>query len=196
MNQDYLGQTFGLAGRTALVTGGARGLGFAIAAGLGQAGAGVVINDLSQAACDAACERLAAAGIAARSAVFDVADGAAVERAVARLDADGVAVDVLVSNAGNQNRKPVVEMAPAEWQALQNVHVNGAFHCARAVLPGMAARGFGRIVLMSSVAGQATMPNIAAYATAKGAIAAFTRALAVGYGGQGITCNALAPGVV
>ncbi|MCV6806683.1 SDR family NAD(P)-dependent oxidoreductase, partial [Achromobacter ruhlandii] len=125
-----------------------------------------------------------------------VADGAAVERAVARLDADGVAVDVLVSNAGNQNRKPVVEMAPAEWQALQNVHVNGAFHCARAVLPGMAARGFGRIVLMSSVAGQATMPNIAAYATAKGAIAAFTRALAVEYGGQGITCNALAPGFV
>ncbi len=176
MNQDYLGQTFGLAGRTALVTGGARGLGYAIAAGLGRAGARVVINDLSQAACDAACGQLAAA--------------------VARLEADGVAIDVRVSNAGNQNRKPVVEMAPAEWQALQNVHVNGAFHCARAVLPAMAARGFGRIVLMSSVAGQATMPNIAAYATAKGAIAAFTRALAVEYGGQGVTCNALAPGFV
>ncbi len=194
MNQDYLGQTFGLAGRTALVTGGARGLGYAIAAGLGRAGARVVINDLSQAACDAACGQLAAAGITVRSAVFDVADGDAVAAAVARLEADGVAIDVLVSNAGNQNRKPVVEMAPAEWQALQNVHVNGAFHCARAVLPAMAARGFGRIVLMSSVAGQATMPNIAAYATAKGAIAAFTRALAVEYGGQGVTCNALAPG--
>jgi gluconate 5-dehydrogenase len=76
------------------------------------------------------------------------------------------------------------------------VHVNGAFNCARAVLPGMCDRGFGRLVLMSSVAGQASMPNIAAYATAKGAIAAFTRALAVEYGGKGITCNALAPGFV
>ncbi|MCR2572493.1 SDR family NAD(P)-dependent oxidoreductase, partial [Salmonella enterica] len=70
-----MGQTFGLAGRTALVTGGARGLGDAIAAGLGRAGARVVINDRSQAACDAACGQLAAAGITVRSAVFDVADG-------------------------------------------------------------------------------------------------------------------------
>ena len=117
-------------------------------------------------------------------------------RALRELEAAGWAPDVLVSNAGNQNRKPVVEMTPAEWQALQNVHVNGAFNCARAALPGMVRRGFGRIVLMSSVAGQATMPNIAAYATAKGAIAAFARALAVEYGGSGITCNALAPGFV
>lgn len=196
MKHDYLDQTFGLAGRVALVTGAARGLGFAIARGLGMAGAEVVVNDLSIEACDAACAQLAADGIKARSAPFDVADGEAVAAAVAQLEAAGLAIDVLVSNAGNQNRKPVVEMTPAEWQALQNVHVNGAFHCARAVLPGMGKRGFGRIILMSSVAGQATMPNIAAYATAKGAIAAFTRALAVEYGASGVTCNALAPGFV
>lgn len=196
MKHDYLDQTFGLAGRVALVTGAARGLGFAIARGLGMAGAEVVVNDLSIEACDAACAQLASDGIKARSAPFDVADGEAVAAAVAQLEAAGLAIDVLVSNAGNQNRKPVVEMTPAEWQALQNVHVNGAFHCARAVLPGMGKRGFGRIILMSSVAGQATMPNIAAYATAKGAIAAFTRALAVEYGANGVTCNALAPGFV
>ncbi|MGV2906143.1 SDR family NAD(P)-dependent oxidoreductase [Achromobacter sp. AGC25] len=196
MKHDYLDQTFGLAGRVALVTGAARGLGFAIARGLGMAGAEVVVNDLSTEACDAACAQLAIDGIKARGAAFDVADGAAVAAAVAQLEAAGIAIDVLVSNAGNQNRKPVVEMSPAEWQALQNVHVNGAFHCARAVLPGMGRRGFGRIILMSSVAGQATMPNIAAYATAKGAIAAFARALAVEYGASGVTCNALAPGFV
>ncbi|MBB1597050.1 SDR family NAD(P)-dependent oxidoreductase [Achromobacter sp. UMC46] len=196
MKHDYLDQTFGLAGRVALVTGAARGLGFAIARSLGMAGAEVVVNDLSAEACDAACARLAEDGIKARGAAFDVADGEAVAAAVARLEAVGLAIDVLVSNAGNQNRKPVVEMSPAEWQALQNVHVNGAFHCARAVLPGMGKRGFGRIILMSSVAGQATMPNIAAYATAKGAIAAFARALAVEYGASGVTCNALAPGFV
>lgn len=196
MKHDYLDQTFGLAGRVALVTGAARGLGFAIARGLGMAGAEVVVNDLSTEACDAACAQLAIDGIKARGVAFDVADGEAVAAAVAQLEAAGIAIDVLVSNAGNQNRKPVVEMSPAEWQALQNVHVNGAFHCARAVLPGMGRRGFGRIILMSSVAGQATMPNIAAYATAKGAIAAFARALAVEYGASGVTCNALAPGFV
>ncbi|MDX3988266.1 MAG: SDR family oxidoreductase [Achromobacter sp.] len=196
MKHDYLDQTFGLAGRVALVTGAARGLGYAIAEALGRAGARVVVNDLSQAACDAAAAKLAALGIDAHGVAFDVADAGAVTDAVARLDDAGLPIDVLVSNAGNQNRKPVVEMTPAEWQALQNVHVNGAFHCARAVLPGMGKRGFGRIVLMSSVAGQATMPNIAAYATAKGAIAAFTRALAVEYGASGVTCNALAPGFV
>lgn len=196
MNHDYLGQTFGLAGRVALVTGAARGLGYAIAHALGQAGAQVVVNDLAQDACAAACARLADDGITAHAAPFDVADAAAVAAAVSQLEDAGLPVDVLVSNAGNQNRKAVVDMSPAEWQALQNVHVNGAFHCARAVLPGMGKRGFGRIVLMSSVAGQATMPNIAAYATAKGAIAAFARALAVEYGASGVTCNALAPGFV
>ncbi|MFU2051608.1 SDR family NAD(P)-dependent oxidoreductase [Bordetella hinzii] len=196
MKLEYLGQTFGLAGRTALVTGAARGLGYAIATALGQAGARVVINDLDAAACEGACQGLAAEGISARAAAFDVGDAEAVAGALGSLAADGTSIDILVSNAGNQNRKPIVDMQPEEWLALQNVHVNGAFHCARAVLPGMVERGFGRIVLMSSVAGQATMPNIAAYATAKGALAAFTRALAVEYGGKGVTCNALAPGFV
>lgn len=196
MKHDYLSETFGLGGRVALVTGAARGLGFAIARGLGLAGARVVINDLSLQACEEAAARLAQEGIVARGLAFDVADGSGVAKTLAQLDADGLPIDVLVSNAGNQNRKPVVEMLPDEWQSLLNVHVNGAFNCARAVLPGMALRGFGRIVLMSSVAGQAAMPNIAAYATAKGAIAAFTRALAVEYGAHGITCNALAPGFV
>ena len=196
MKDDFLNETFGLGGRVALVTGAARGLGFAIAQALGRAGAKVVVNDLNAEACTHAAARLAEEGIPARALAFDVADASAVAHAVAELDGEGLAVDILMSNAGNQNRKPIVEMAPQEWQALLNVHVNGAFNCARAVLPGMTARGFGRIVLMSSVAGQASMPNIGAYATAKGAIAAFTRALAVEYGGSGVTCNALAPGFV
>ena len=196
MKDGFLNETFGLGGRVALVTGAARGLGFAIARALGRSGAKVVVNDLNTEACTHAVARLAEEGIVTRALAFDVADAEAVAHAVTELDGEGLAVDILVSNAGNQNRKPIVEMAPQEWQALLNVHVNGAFNCARAVLPGMTARGFGRVVLMSSVAGQASMPNIGAYATAKGAIAAFTRALAVEYGGSGITCNALAPGFV
>lgn len=192
----YFEQTFGLQGRVACVTGSASGLGLAIARHLGRAGARVVINDLDAARCDEAVQVLAEQGIQACASVFNVALAGEVEAAITALAAAGWAPDILVSNAGNQNRKPVVEMTQQEWQALFDVHVNGAFNCAHAVLPYMQQRGFGRIVMMSSVAGQACMPGIAAYASAKGAIAAFTRALAVEYGPAGVTANALAPGFV
>ena len=91
----------------------------------------------------------------------------AVVRGVERLRDRGVVIDILVANAGAQNRKAVLDMPLADWQALMDVHVNGAFNCVRACLPAMLERGFGRIVLMSSVAGQAALPNVAAYATAK-----------------------------
>lgn len=193
----YLEKTYGLQGRTACITGSATGLGFAIAMHLGQAGARIVVNDLNAGNCERAVQLLKEAGIDdVRHSVFDVSQADAVGNSIEQLAADGWAPDIMVSNAGNQNRKPVTEMTLPEWQSLFNVHVNGAFNCAHAVLPHMVKKGFGRIVLMSSVAGQACMPGIAAYASAKGAIAAFTRALAVEYGGSGITTNALAPGFV
>lgn len=184
------------AGRTALITGGAGGLGFAMARRLGSEGAVVVINDLRAEICEEACARLAEAGINAVPAPFDVADPGATETAFAALAAAGRDVDVLVCNAGNQVRKPLVELGFEEWRSLQAVHVDGAFNCLHAALPGMVARGTGRIVVMASIAGEAAMPNISAYATAKGALAALTRAVAVEYGGRGITCNAVAPGFV
>lgn len=192
----YFEHTFGLNGRVACITGSASGLGLAIARQLGQAGARIVINDLDAGRCEASVQQLASEGIDARYAVFDVSQAETVGSAIAQLAADGWAPDILVSNAGNQNRKAVTEMTLAQWQSLFNVHVNGAFNCAHAVLPHMVKKGFGRIILMSSVAGQACMPGIAAYASAKGAVAAFTRALAVEYGAAGITSNALAPGFV
>ena len=196
MTSTYLQQTFNLSNRTALVTGSARGIGLAIATALGRAGARVVINDLAPQACNDAVTQLRAEGIEARSACFDVSDLEAVQQAHLQLTAEHWYVDVLVNNAGNQNRKPLVTMSASEWQQLMNVHVNGAFHCLQTYLPDMCSRGFGRIVMMSSVAGQATMPNIAAYTTAKGAVAALTRAVAVEYAGYGITANAIAPGFV
>lgn len=196
MAASYFERTFGLQGRVACITGSASGLGLAIARHLGLAGARIAINDLDAQRCDVAVRLLAEQGIEARPAVFNVSQAEAVREAIDALAAQGWAPDILVSNAGNQNRKPVTDMTLTEWQSLFDVHVNGAFNCAHAVLPHMVRKGFGRIVLMSSVAGQATMPGIAAYASAKGAIAAFTRALAVEYGGVGITSNALAPGFV
>lgn len=196
MTDKFLASLFGLEGRTALVTGAAGALGLAIARHLGRAGARVVINDLHADACDRAVVQLRREGLDARDAAFNVTDAAAVASAVERLAADGWIVDILVSNAGNQNRKALVEMSIEEWRQIQAVHVDGAFNCCHAVLPAMVKQRHGSVILMSSVAAQATMPNIAAYATAKGALAALTRAVAVEYGPHGITCNAVAPGFV
>lgn len=196
MDTTYLSHTFGLQGRTALITGSARGIGYAMAEALGRAGARVVINDLQQSTCDAAVKALQPLGIDARAAAFDVSDFAAVQAAGQALDAAGWPIDILISNAGNQNRKALVEMSREEWQKIQDVHVGGAFNCARVFLPGMRARGQGSVVLTSSVSGQSTMPLIGAYSTAKASLSALARAIAVEYGPQGVTANAIAPGFV
>lgn len=196
MANDYLRDTFGLAGKTALITGSARGIGFAIAKVLGYAGAHIVISDLNEKACDDAIEALTREGIRASSVVFDVSDHASVQQAKSKLIQQGIQVSILVNNAGNQNRKALVEMSPQEWQQLMDVHVNGAFNCTQTFLPDMVSQGYGRIVMMSSVSGLATMPLISAYSTAKAATASMARSIAVEYGAQGITANAIAPGFV
>jgi len=196
MDKHFLHALFGLHDKTFLITGGASGLGLCMAIHAGQAGARVIINDVRDTTCHEAVARLTQQGIQARASVFDVSNATMVADTIATLTHDGWAPNVLVSNAGNQHRAPVVEQPPEDWQSIFNVHVNGAFHCVRAVLPGMVAQGAGRIIITASVAGLACIPGIAAYASAKGALAAFTRALAVEYGSHGITCNALAPGYV
>ena len=196
MINSYLVETFGLIGRTALVTGSGRGIGFAIARALGKAGAHVVLNDLNEKLCADSVRHLTGEGIKATLACFDVADHSAVSDAKLKLTEQGVVVDILVNNAGNQNRKLFVDMSADEWQKIMNVHVNGAFNCTNVFLPGMVAKSFGRVVMMSSVSGQATMPLIAAYSTAKAATASLARSIAVEYASNGITANAIAPGFV
>ena len=134
--------------------------------------------------------------VVATSVCCDVSDYSSVQTAKSKLDQLGIQISVLVNNAGNQNRKALVDMSPDEWQQLMNVHVNGAFNCTQTFLPDMVKQGFGRIVMMSSVSGQATMPLIAAYSTAKAATASMARSIAVEYGMHGITANAIAPGFV
>lgn len=196
MSNVYLANSFGLKGRVALVTGSARGIGFAIAKALGHAGAHVVISDLKESACEEAVRALAIEDIRATPVEMDVSDPASVTRAKVQLLDQGFTVDILVNNAGNQNRKALVDMTLNEWQQIMDVHVNGAFNCSQTFLPDMVANGFGRIVMMSSVSGQATMPLIAAYSTAKAATASLARSIAVEYGVHGITANAIAPGFV
>ena len=185
---------FGLAGRLALVTGGGSGLGFAIAEGLAAAGARVVLNGRDRAKLDAAVRRLTAAGHAARACAFDVTDEAAVAAGVEEIERTVAPVDILVNNAAVNIRRPLAELATAEWRALQAANVDGPFFVIRAVLPGMQARRRGKIVNICSLASDLGRPNIVPYAASKGGLKQLTRALAVELAPHGIQVNGIAPG--
>lgn len=191
---DFLARSFSLEGRVALVTGSGQGLGWGMADALARAGAHVAINDLNAQVAEDAAARLVAEGFSAEALPFDVSDEKAVEAGVAALVGRHGRIDIVINNAGNQNRKPFHEYSRPEWDSLFATHVNGSFHVCRAALPHMRKNGFGRILIMSSVAGRAAKGTISLYATVKGALASLTRALAVEYGRDGITVNALAPG--
>jgi 3-oxoacyl-[acyl-carrier protein] reductase len=186
-----------LAGRVALVTGAARGFGRAIALALGGEGADVVVN--YHASADAAGEVVAALRTQGRGALALQADVAAEAEVRAMIDAalDRFGrLDVLVNNAGVMVRGPFVEVPVAEYARMFAVNVTGTLLCTRHALPAMLERKYGRIVNLSSQLAQRSLGSggFAGYAATKGAIEAFTRAMAHELGPHGITVNAIAPG--
>jgi 3-hydroxybutyrate dehydrogenase len=187
-----------MARQTALVTGSAGGLGYAIAAGLAAAGCDVALNDL--AAPDAGRERADALarehGVRAVYVQADVASAAGVETLVASALAQLGAVDVLVNNAVVRHFAPIEALPPEAWDRALAVNVSSAFHAVRLLLPRMRERRFGRIVNMSSAYGSRGAVNRVDYVTTKSALLGFTRAVALETLGQGITCNAVCPGSV
>lgn len=188
-----------LRGLVTLVTGGAQGIGFATAAECARRGSAVAVVDLNAAAAERAAAALAGRfGVATTWASCDVTDAASVQGAVAACMERLGRVDVLVNAAGIMTPRlaPVAEMPMQDVQAMFDVHVRGAYLCSQAVIPGMAARGFGRIVNISSVLGLLGLPFRSGYAIAKHAINGFTRSLAVEVARQGITVNAVAPGYI
>jgi NAD(P)-dependent dehydrogenase (short-subunit alcohol dehydrogenase family) len=187
-----------LSGRRALVTGAGDGVGRAIAIGLGNAGAEVVVNDLDPTRAEAVVGELRALGTAASAAVFDVSDWDAVRRGTESL----AGVDVLVNNAGNAGvegfgtRRPFAQTDPADWQPFLAVNLYGVLHCCRAVLPGMIANGWGRLITIVSDAGRTGDAGGAAYSAAKAGAAGLTRSLALENGRYGITANNLSLGTM
>lgn len=186
-----------LSGRVALVTGGSRGIGRAIALALGRAGAATVLGFRERAADAAAvAAELRQAGVRAAAVQANVADpeqaGRLVQEAVDRFGR----LDILVNNAGVPLYKLLMDTTPAEWDHMMAVHLRGAYNCSRAALPHMLAAGGGRIVNISSVWGQIGAANEVAYSTAKAGLIGFTRALARELAMSGITVNAVAPGAV
>lgn len=178
-----------LAGRRALVTGGAGGIGMACARGLAEAGAEVVIADLDAAACARARAALPE-GVTARA--FDVRDRAACEAAFAA-EAEKGGVDILVTCAAVVKAAPILEFDPEDWARILDVNLTGTFHCCQLAGRQMVAKGWGRIVTLSSVNGQIANAGRGAYSCTKGGVDMLTRLLAAELGDKGVTANAVAP---
>lgn len=184
---------FDLTGRTALVTGASRGLGFAMARGLAQAGARIVLNARDPGALEAAADVLRGEGHAVASATFDVTDPTAVAAALAPILANGQ-IDILVNNAGIQRRAPILEQTDETWREMFDVHVHAAVKVARVVAPGMIARGRGKIINICSVMSEVGRPTVAPYTAAKGALKMLTKAMAIDLAPHGIQVNGIGPG--
>jgi gluconate 5-dehydrogenase len=185
---------FDLTGRTALVTGSSRGLGRAFAEGLAQAGARVVLNGQDAARLAAAAEAMRAEGHAVLTAGFDVTDEAAIVAAFEALDAQGVEIDILVNNAGIQFRKPMLELATADWQRVLDANLTAAFVCGREAARRMVPRGRGKIINIGSLTSELARATVAPYTVAKGGIKMLTKAMAAEWAGHGIQANAIGPG--
>lgn len=181
---------FDLSGRRALITGSSQGIGLALARGLADAGAQVVLNGR-----DADKLAQAAAGIpGAQVLVFDVTDHAAVRAAVDAFEADHGAIDILVNNAGMQFRAPLEDFPADAFQQLLQTNVASVFNVGQAVARHMIGRGAGRIINIASVQTALARPSIAPYTATKGAVGNLTKGMATDWARHGLNCNAIAPG--
>jgi 3-hydroxybutyrate dehydrogenase len=181
-----------LHGQHALVTGGGRGIGRAIAAALTQAGAAVTVAGRSEKALADAVGQGSAAGYV----IADVTDAKAVDNGVKRAVAARGPVDLLIANAGTAAVVPFAKTTPNQFREMFELHVLGMVHPVQAVLGGMIERGFGRIVAVASIVGLRASPNVSAYCTAKHAMLGLVRSIALETAGSGVTVNAVCPGYV
>ena len=188
--------SFSLAGRTALVTGGAYGLGFAMARALAGAGARVAFTCRSQENLNKALADYAACGVDARGYLCDVTDETQVARLVETIENDLGPIDILVNNAGVIRRVPMTEMSTEEFRQVVDIDLVGPFICAKAVIPGMADRGHGKIINICSMMSELGRETVSAYAAAKGGLKMLTRNICAEYGGANIQCNGIGPGYI
>ncbi len=187
---------FTLHGKTALVTGAAYGIGFAIAEALAEAGAKIAFNCRSQRHLDEALAAYAAKGIEARGYICDVTDEDAVRGMVASIAEEIGAVDILVNNAGIIRRVPMHEMSAEEFREVVDIDLTAPFIVSKAVIPAMIAKGGGKIINVCSMMSELGRETVSAYASAKGGLKMLTRNIASEYGRYNIRCNGIGPGYI
>ncbi len=186
--------SFRLDGRLALVTGSSAGLGLAIARGLAQAGARVVLNGRDAARLAQAEAQLRGEGLDVVSRGFDVTERASVDTAIAGIERELGAIEILVNNAGIQRRAPFQDFSQGDWQELMRTNLDSVFQVGQAVARCMIPRGRGRIINICSVMSELGRPGIVPYTASKGAVKMLTKGMAVDLGPLGINVNGIGPG--
>ena len=185
---------FNLDGRTALITGSSAGIGHALAKGLAGAGARVVLNGRDAERLAAAAKSLESGSVAVHQAAFDVTDRAGVEAAVARIEHDIGAIDILINNAGIQRRMPLEEFSDDAWREVMRTNLDSAFIVGQVVARRMIPRRKGAIINICSVNSELGRPTIAPYTASKGGLKMLTKGMAVDWGKYGIRVNGIGPG--
>ncbi len=190
-----MSELFNLQGKTALVTGSSRGLGFAFAQALAEHGASVILNGTQSGRLDESVRKLTERGFNASGLAFDVADESAVDAAFAQLDAQGTQVDILINNAGIQLRKPLTELRAEEWHKVVDTNLTSAFLVGRAAAKRMIARGRGgKIINIGSLTSECARATVAPYTVSKGGVKMLTRAMTAEWAAHNIQINAIGPG--
>ena len=188
---------FDLSGRTALITGSSRGIGFALAEGLAQAGAKVIINSRKLDDVNSAVSKLKVLGLDVEGAAFDVADEASVEAAFAGFDKQSMTIDILINNAGIQHRQPMIDLALADWQRVINTNLTSAFLTGRAAAKRMIARNAGgKIINIGSLTSESARATVAPYTVAKGGIKMLSKSMAAEWAQFNIQANSIGPGYI
>lgn len=185
---------FDLAGKRALVTGSSQGIGLALAGGLAQHGASVVLNGRDRSKLETTAETLRRSGHDVAIAVFDVTDADAVRKGVDEIEAAVGPIDILINNAGMQFRTPLEDFPAERWEQLLRTNISSVFYAGQAVARHMIKRGAGKIINVASVQSELARPGIAPYTATKGAVKNLTRGMCADWAKYGIQINAIAPG--
>jgi gluconate 5-dehydrogenase len=185
---------FDLKGKTALITGSSQGIGFALAKGLAEAGAAVVLNGRNKEKLSKAADVLTTLGAKVGTAAFDVTSGEATAAGIEKVEAEFAPIDILVNNAGILRRAPLLELTEAQWREVLDTDLTSAFLLAKAVAPRMITRGGGKIINICSLMSEAGRPTTGGYAAAKGGLKMLTRAMATEWAKHNLQINGIGPG--